>query len=87
MVQLAQAWDASSPQPVFNPLVLELLRRAAADPSLAITMSKAQGGLGLTALLSPAKGPWRSWVRGLCWGGCAGVAAVLRWQLCWQLCW
>ncbi len=65
MVQLAVGWDAAPPQPVFNPLVIELLRRAAASDSISIVMSKAPSNLGLTALLTPAKDPWRAWAAGL----------------------
>lgn len=46
MVQLWVGWDAAAPQPVYNCLVLEGLRRALARRDVSIFISKAAGELG-----------------------------------------
>eukprot|EP00195_Chlamydomonas_chlamydogama_P007386 CAMPEP_0202904644 /NCGR_PEP_ID=MMETSP1392-20130828/30463_1 /ASSEMBLY_ACC=CAM_ASM_000868 /TAXON_ID=225041 /ORGANISM="Chlamydomonas chlamydogama, Strain SAG 11-48b" /LENGTH=321 /DNA_ID=CAMNT_0049592387 /DNA_START=167 /DNA_END=1135 /DNA_ORIENTATION=+ len=61
MVQLHVGWDSGAPQPVHNPLVIPLLRQAVTNPDLCVAMSSAQGGLGLTAMLSAKKEPFKSW--------------------------
>jgi hypothetical protein len=61
MVQLAVSWGSSSPLPAHNPFVLELLARAAANPEIVAHMSRAPGGLGLSAILSAKREPFRAW--------------------------
>uniref|UniRef100_A0A383WD10 Uncharacterized protein n=1 Tax=Tetradesmus obliquus TaxID=3088 RepID=A0A383WD10_TETOB len=61
MVQLVVGWDAGVPQPVYNPLLLHSLGRALRDADVSIFMSKAAGGLGLTAILCAKAEPWRAW--------------------------
>jgi len=60
MVQLAVNWGPL-PLPAYNPFVLELLARAAGNPEVMAHMSTAAGGLGLSAILSAKREPFRAW--------------------------
>ncbi|KAF5838961.1 hypothetical protein DUNSADRAFT_1906 [Dunaliella salina] len=79
MVQLHVGWGgpggAEPPQPIFNPYVATLAIQTAARKDTAVIMSPAPGGLGLTALITADKDPFRSWAKYL--AGINAQAAVV----------
>ncbi|KAF8064601.1 AOX4 [Scenedesmus sp. PABB004] len=70
LVQAFNGWDAAMGQPLYNPLAITMLERAAAAPGVGCVSSVAPGGVGLTAILYADREPFASWARHLASFGC-----------------